>query len=55
MTQRCANPKCKHDYCNRTVLYGDIVLCWICYNQIPHKLRTKAIDTGKYQGLEALQ
>lgn len=55
MTQRCANLSCKYDNCIKPILYGDIVVCWNCYIRIPVKLRTKAIDTGKNQGLEALQ
>lgn len=53
--QRCANPNCKHDYCTRRVLYGDIVLCHWCYKRIPRKKRTLAIDTGKNQWIEELK
>lgn len=48
---KCENPKCTHDYCKRFIQYGDMTVCHICYYKVPFKKRSKAVETGKNQGL----
>lgn len=47
MRKRCENPNCTHDYCVRRYLYGDMILCHICFFKIPARKRIEAVRTGK--------
>ena len=38
----CSSPDCKHG-CIRKVVYGDKVLCWDCYQEIPSSIRSPAV------------
>lgn len=52
---KCENPNCKaREYCTRFYLYGDMILCHVCFYRVPHKKRSMAVTTGKNQGIENL-